>query len=33
MAQLRGVSRVPATLSSAKELLQQIHPTHWWIVR
>ena len=26
MAQLRWVSRVPATLSSAKELLQQIHP-------
>lgn len=25
MAQLRWVSRVPATLSSAKELLQQIH--------
>ena len=26
MAQLPWVSRVPATLSSAKELLQQIHP-------
>lgn len=25
-AQLRSVSRVPATLSSAQELLQQIHP-------
>ena len=26
MAQLRWVSRVPATLTSAKDLLQQLHP-------